>query len=93
MIDGFHINLRPTIYSKAKTVTDVKAFLKTAPKQQPNSKEAFEGNVIEFCESIGNPVGTLKEFHDGGYIDFTIIDKDGGKINVKATENGFEVEE
>ena len=55
--------LYPTCYSKAKTMADVRRFLKEAPKQECNSPEAFKGLVLEFQLNGRGPVGTLFEYH------------------------------
>ena len=60
------LDLKPAIFSKATNVAIFRTKLAKAPKQVPNSKEAFEGHVMEFIlndgPDFGQPVGTLFEF-------------------------------
>jgi len=56
--------LKPTVFSKRKTVNEIKNCLLTAPYQVPNSPEASKGQVMEFTLNNGSfnePVATLFE--------------------------------
>lgn len=58
------LSLKPTVYSKSKNLNKIIEKLKKAPEQVANSKEAFEGDVIEFVLEDGSDsrVGTLSEY-------------------------------
>jgi|TARA_Y100000034_G_scaffold116061_1_gene153914 hypothetical protein len=60
-------------FSKATSAEVLLRFLKAAPKQIPNSPEAFKGQVMEFTLDRHGPVGTLSELHTHlGESDFEI---------------------
>lgn len=83
MIIAMCVTLRPARYSKAQTVQQVREKLAIAPKQQPNSPEAFAGNVIEFGHAV-----TLHELHQHDGLTEASIQCTDGWLKVYRTEAG-----
>jgi len=90
------LDLKPAIFSKAKDVSIFRRKLAKAPKQVPNSDEAFKGHVMEFIlndgPDFGQPVGTLfefvQEFPDVNI--FVIHFRNGVVINIAKSNDSFE---
>ena len=84
------IEIKPTIYSKAKSIDIFLKKLNAAPKQLCNTPEAFAGNVMEFV-TINNPrgpVGTLSEYFNVFKDSETIVYFHDGAAHVKRNDDG-----
>ena len=75
-------------YSKARIVEKVLINLDKAPKQVPNSVEAFKGHVMEFRTATDYRPGTLTEYYEVIHATRFNIHLDNGQVHVERDPNG-----
>lgn len=82
------IKMKAVPYSKYQRKKDLVEALVAAPKQAPNTEEAFAGKVFELCEKEGGRVGTLAEIFDCCRECEVVIEVMDGFLIVKRDQEG-----
>lgn len=84
------IKLKPTYYSKAKTITDVINCILHYPQQGVNNPQAFDYS-IEFVEVNGSDTrpGTLLEYNQTGDYEKFILQMTDGEMTVYKQDDRF----
>lgn len=82
------IKMKLVTYGKYRMKKDIEEALLAAPKQAPNTEEAFAGKVFELCQKEGGPVGTLSEIYEYCRESEVVIEVMDGFLIVKRDQEG-----